>query len=133
MGDTSGLRLLFSLPVEPLFAAAGDVNGDGLADVVALVQEEKGVPERHRVYFGTRTPGETFAPVPVPGHMRGDPTEFPRVRGVGDVDGDGFDDIVAGTPDTGQAYLFRGTGQGLLAPTLITLSAPGFGLSIGGL
>ena len=95
-------------------ANAGDVNGDGYDDLV--VGATYGKPARAYVFLGgplgvQATPWATF--------VGDDPTgadEFgATVAGVGDVDGDGFADVVVGAPHwqtdldwAGRARLYRG-------------------------
>lgn len=75
-------------------AAAGDVDGDGYADVVAT-QSEEGA-QSVSVYFG--------GPEGLDGRRRAvariasRAAFWPAVAGAGDVDGDGYADVVVGTP-----------------------------------
>jgi hypothetical protein len=82
---------------------AGDVNGDGLDDIVLAY------PGGAAVYFGSPdgiVPGATWM------LEVGDPTWARLARGVGDVNGDGFDDVMVVAPDAtggvGLAALFLG-------------------------
>ena len=92
-------------------AGAGDVNGDGLADV--LVGAPGGSGAVH-VVFGTRNP----LPVQLGGQdsiaYRGATTLGASVAAAGDVNGDGLGDFVAGAPDRGpskrgSAFVIHGT------------------------
>jgi hypothetical protein len=72
-----------------VFVAAGDVNGDGLADVVTGAGAGKGGPHVKVFSGGTGTPLASF--------FAYDPAFRGGVRvAAGDVDGDGLADIVAG-------------------------------------
>ncbi len=98
-------------------SSAGDVNGDGYADVIV------GAPQsapggRARVYYGSATglsmvAARTYTSTNV-GDQLGRPVSF-----VGDVNGDGFSDVMVGAryadvgaTDTGQAQLFLGSAMG---------------------
>jgi len=131
-------------PVTPFLAVAGaffyqgvgDVNGDGFSDVLAQISSLFGVPEAERVYFGgstacTSTACPPFAPLLVPGHTNSPPA-FAAVLagGLGDVNGDGFDDIAYGSPGAGAVYVFLGSAAGPApVPSLAITSLPGFGFS----
>ncbi|HET8948380.1 MAG TPA: FG-GAP-like repeat-containing protein [Candidatus Polarisedimenticolia bacterium] len=92
-------------------ASAGDVNGDGFDDVLVganyqAAYQSSGIPERGRVYLFlggpaglSLTPSWTASP-DAPGTMLGS-----GVSGAGDLNGDGYADIVATAPDysNGQA------------------------------
>ena len=101
-------------------SGAGDVDGDGLADIVAGSSwpEPNGTASgRTYVIYGDPTDlvvdlaeiragiggfaAEGDAPYKNLGH---------RVAAAGDVDGDGFDDVILGGPgtDSGYAYVVRG-------------------------
>jgi hypothetical protein len=90
---------------------AGDVNGDGFADVaVGAYGNDAGgsAAGKAYVYYGGATdaaPDFTLA-----GESTLDNLGF-AVSGAGDVDGDGFADLVVGAPysdaDAGRAYLAR--------------------------
>jgi hypothetical protein len=103
-------------------AAAGDVNGDGYDDVIV-----SGLSSAAYVFHGSAS-----------GIPSGDPTTaatelllnqsgavFRRVAGAGDVNGDGYDDVIVGAPeydvgnpegpgrDAGAAFVFHGSPNGI--------------------
>jgi hypothetical protein len=90
-------------------APGGDVNGDGFADI--LVNSGDG----SYLYLGGANGPSTLpfnVSVPV-----GENNQFGgAVAGAGDIDGDGYDDIIVGSPYSnswvGSAYLFTGTANG---------------------
>lgn len=117
-------------------ASAGDVDGDGYGDTIAFVSPFLGVPERERVYFGG--PGfcgdtncRRHSPIIVTGHDRNGGNLIARFAAAGDVNGDGTDDLVVSTPETGAAYLFLGHAGGLGGfPFRSWTGAAGFGSSL---
>ncbi len=99
-------------------AGAGDVDGDGYADVVV------GAPlafSRGRAYlFVGSAGGLQDAPAWTFDSAQDDEELGWSVSGAGDVDGDGFDDVLVGAPrygggeqDEGRVLLFRGSADGL--------------------
>jgi hypothetical protein len=93
--------------------AAGDVNGDGYADVVvgAYGNDAGGsAAGRAYVYLGGATP-DPVADWLLTGDMTLDNLGF-AAAGAGDVDGDGYADVVVGAPysDAGRAYVAKTVG-----------------------
>ncbi len=90
-------------------APGGDVNGDGFADV--LVNTGNG----SFLYLGGANGPSTMpfdVTVPV-----GESNQFGgAIAGAGDIDGDGYDDVIVGSPYSnswvGSVYLFMGTANG---------------------
>lgn len=107
-------------------AAAGDLNGDGLEDL-AFGYRKDGVPATS-IYLGRG--GGATAGVMIPpdalcgtGHM---------VAGVGDLNGDGFDDLAIGDPSdrtsgpsAGRTYLYFGGPGGTFDTTPDSILDPG--------
>jgi FG-GAP-like repeat/FG-GAP repeat len=103
-------------------AAAGDVNGDGFSDViVGAYTYDNGETDEGRayVYHGTAT-GLNATPAWTAESNQVDARLGFRVAGAGDVNGDGYSDIVLGTlgydngqTDEGVAYLYNGSPTGL--------------------
>ncbi|MBI5709823.1 MAG: FG-GAP repeat protein [Candidatus Eisenbacteria bacterium] len=102
--------------------AAGDVNGDGYGDVIVTASDYdvNGLADAGRavVYLGSAT---GLDPVPIwtqDGDQAGGGLGN-AARGVGDVNGDGFSDVMTGAlyrdgawVDAGRAYLFYGCSNG---------------------
>ncbi len=113
---------------------AGDVNGDGYDDVVVgATQNDAGGTNAGRayVYFGGPA-ADAVADLTLTGAAAGDQFGM-SVGSAGDMDHDGYDDVLVGAPtndavgvDAGRAYVFRG-GSSPDAVADLTLS----GLSAG--
>ena len=105
LGDEWGAAFGFNV------ARAGDVNGDGYEDVI--VGQPYGWPPRAKIFPGGYL-GVSSTPIwtgtGAPGSVYG-----VTVAGAGDVNGDGYADVLVGAPlddtfgnDTGRAYLYLG-------------------------
>jgi hypothetical protein len=98
-------------------AAAGDVNGDGYADLAIGSRNYGGnVEGKVFVYAGSPVGLEATALWSTTGVANGDVFGI-SIGGAGDVDGDGYGDLVVGAPgngeDRGRVYLYHGSSEGL--------------------
>jgi len=116
-------------------AGAGDINGDGFGD---LVVGANGVNTdrfgRASIYLGSQT---GLNPTPLRTVTVVDPSNGPErgfgqsVAGAGDVNGDGFADIVVGAFGVGRVHLYGGGMTGPGATPTTTLNAPQSGTQFG--
>jgi VCBS repeat-containing protein len=136
-GDASGDQAGFSV------STAGDVNGDGFADlIVGAIGGDDGGDSAGEAYvvfgsasgFGSAVGGRQVIDLTtltaaqgfiIQGDVGGDRAGF-SVSSAGDINGDGFDDLIVGAAlgddggsDAGEAYVMFG-------------SASGFGSTVGG-
>jgi hypothetical protein len=130
---------------ETVFAAAGDVDGDGHADVVSRLKAGSGFAERERVYFGAPTGCATagcreFSRLFITGHDNAGGDLRAIIAAAGDIDGDGGDDLVVATPDNRRVHIYlaggaRGVPLQILEPQRFTFTSDtsGFGSSLAGL
>ncbi len=112
-----------STPIASAFAAPLDVNGDGLADV-AVGAPNAAFVGRVYVYHG-RPEGIAAAPSATLEAPSPEDRGFGTVDGVGDVNGDGFGDLVVGAPTTrgltGRVYVYHGGPDGIATTPATTI------------
>ena len=97
-------------------ASAGDVNGDGYADVVV------GAPlsGAGAAYIYMGSPGGLVAAPALT--LTGGSLFGTSVAPAGDVNTDGYADVIVGAPGSGQAFVYHGSFSGLNATPVITLT-----------
>ncbi len=110
-------------------ASAGDINGDGFADVIVGA----GDPGHVYVYLGSgsalsSTPAFILAP---PGADGTHPCFGCSIASAGDIDGDGFADVIVGAPTAygkaGRVHVYLGGGSGLTSTPALDLASPAGG------
>jgi len=130
-------------PIGFAVACAGDVNGDGYDDLLA---PSIGVAPDGLVYvFLGRSAGiASGTTASASATLTGPDSGFGEtVAGAGDVNGDGYSDVVIGDPNSGSnagaAYLFLGSASGIAsgtassaATTLLGTASSLFGSSVSG-
>jgi hypothetical protein len=106
-------------------ASAGDVNGDGFSDVVVGAYTHTSNTGKAYVYLG----GPSGLSAAAPWTAAGETTNNyfgSCVATAGDVNGDGFSDVIVGaygnTTNTGRAYLYLGGSSGLSSTASWTAS-----------
>ncbi len=126
-------------------SSAGDVNGDGFDDViVGAIGFNNGQPGEGRAFLYLGSAGGPSIAPDWTAESNQDGASFGiSVSGAGDVNGDGFDDVIVGAfgfnngqPGEGRAFLYLGSAGGLsLAPNWTAESDQGgaeFGFSVSG-
>lgn len=122
-----------SAPVATVWGAMLDANGDGFGDVAAG-DSDAFTPTQH-VYVhhgGPQGPSSApssvlSAPAPVKGYAS-------SIASAGDLDGDGFPELIVGSPGEDAVYVYRGGAKGYADPpaTLAGPAGSGFGAAVSG-
>ncbi len=105
----------------------GDINGDGYADCVVGASGFNSNTGRVYIYYGSAD-GINSATSPSPQTRDGSTTSeyFGSPLTLGDVNGDGYEDVAAGAPNynshQGRAYIFHGGSSGISSSADRTLT-----------
>ena len=113
---------------------AGDVNGDGYDDIIVGAYHYKEFTGRVYVYAGNANGLSTTPVSTITGE--GPNLYFGRLVGAaGDVNGDGYGDVIVGAPAydrwTGRVYVYAGSSSGLGTTPIFTAAGEGPSSSFG--
>jgi FG-GAP-like repeat/FG-GAP repeat len=100
-------------------ASAGDVNSDGYSDVivgVSFFENGQAGEGAAFVYYGGPRGINTHVPLVIEGNKRYS-SMGTDVAGAGDVNGDGFSDVITSNQDT--AFVFQGSAGGVITTNTI--------------
>ncbi|MBX7042007.1 MAG: FG-GAP-like repeat-containing protein [Ignavibacteria bacterium] len=94
--------------------SAGDINGDGFSDIIVGSEQFENKRGKVYIYYGGAQMNNTVD-ITMTGELQGDCFGV-AVSSAGDVNNDGFDDILVGAPEknsnTGKAYLYLASAIG---------------------
>ena len=128
-GEASGVQLGFSV------SNAGDVNGDGYSDIITGANVFSTFTGKVYVYFGGLSM-DNSPDASITGEAAGNQFGY-SVSYAGDINGDGFSDVIAGAfgygTNTGRAYLFDYFMKGHIIPEITFTSESSsilFGVSV---
>lgn len=120
-------------------SAAGDLNADGFGDVAAGAYQYDNQRGQVTVLMGGESPYSGWSKIELQGESQGDRFGY-SVAYAGDVNNDGYSDLVVGAPDAGggpgRVYIYRGTSSGVSTTAAWILEADpeddDFGFSVAG-
>ena len=120
-------------------AGAGDVNGDGYDDVIVGAYSYNGASGRVYVFHGSAT-GLSTSPASTINGPAANSAFGGAVAGGGDINGDGYDDVVVGaygySSNAGRVLVYLGSTSGLVTTAATTLNGAAssyFGRSVASL
>ncbi len=139
--STTPATILYGIATNDQFgfsvASAGDVNGDGYSDVVVGAFRVAGQKGAAYIFLGSNT-GLSSSPVTTLNGISGNDQFGVSVAGAGDVNGDGYSDVIIGangrSSNIGAAYIFLGSSAVFSSSPIQTLSGvsagDNFGISV---
>jgi hypothetical protein len=111
---------------------AGDINGDGFSDIIigASLYDNGQADEGAAFIYAGSASGVNLTPASVLESNQASAAFGTSVSGAGDVNGDGYSDLVVGAPsytngesNEGVAFVYHGSAGGIVPPAAIIIEA----------